>query len=67
MDEFTNLEIIKLIDEGKLKKSINRCQDCHKIKDDVTVTFDPYAVRTSGEEVVVVLCDDCYYERCHEI
>lgn len=44
-----------------------KCQDCEKAKDSVTLTNCPYAEEIRGELVPMLLCKDCYKERCMEI
>lgn len=42
------------------------CQDCGT-KEKVTKTTCPYAYEIYGEEVEIVVCDECYRERWWDI
>jgi len=44
-----------------------KCQDCGK--QDETVRHDtcPYAGEISGSTIEIVICPDCYHERCMDI
>lgn len=44
-----------------------RCQDCNKVKPDVTACLEPFYLEITGEEIVRFLCDDCYLESEHNI
>jgi hypothetical protein len=44
-----------------------KCQDCDQEKPDVAETTCPYALEINDEEVVIVVCDDCYQERLYDI
>ncbi|QZI93271.1 hypothetical protein SIPHO075v1_p0048 [Vibrio phage PS65A.1] len=43
------------------------CDDCGEYKEDAVLTLCPYAQDVDDEVVEVVLCSDCYHERCQDI
>ena len=48
-------------------KDYLQCDDCGQIKEDVEHTVCPYAEDIHGEIVEVILCGDCFHERCMDI
>lgn len=40
---------------------------CERCGADGAPVIDPYALEIDGEEIEVVLCGDCYQERCDDI
>jgi len=43
------------------------CQDCGKVGGDVEEGLCPFALDVYDDEVEVVLCDDCRYERAMDV
>ena len=43
------------------------CQDCGATDETVRECFCPYANEINDEQIEVVLCQDCYHERCMDI
>lgn len=44
-----------------------KCDDCPCTDESVKQTTCPYADEIRGEEIPVVLCDECYHQRCMDI
>lgn len=43
------------------------CEGCKEKKADAKKVNDPYVEELFGREEEVVLCDDCYHDRCMDI
>lgn len=43
------------------------CQDCGCSDDTVRPKTCPYAEEISGTRIEIVICPDCYHQRCMEI
>ena len=43
------------------------CQDCHEKKDDVFITFCPYAQELFENEIEIQVCESCHYDRVRSI
>ena len=53
-----------------LENGTPKCDDCGVVRSedvDVRQTFCPYAQEINNSEVEVMLCDNCYHERCMDI
>jgi hypothetical protein len=42
------------------------CEDCGVQNETVEECLDPGALEVDGEEIEVMLCEDCYQQRCDE-
>lgn len=43
------------------------CEDCGKEDETVYETNCPFAEEIYGDEIPVIICPDCYHERCMDI
>ncbi len=43
------------------------CEDCGKQDDTVRHDICPYASEINDSHIPIVICPDCYYERCMDI
>ena len=43
------------------------CQDCGKQDETVRNDICPYAEEINGSRIPIVICPDCYHERCMDI
>lgn len=43
------------------------CEDCGKKDETVRHTTCPYAEEVSDERVSIIVCSDCYRERCNDV
>jgi len=44
-----------------------RCESCNKLKDDVVLGIDPYALDIQGIDIKIKLCHECYCARVSDI
>lgn len=44
-----------------------KCNDCDKDDDTVVEVFCPFAEDVHGKQIEVILCPNCYHERCMDI
>lgn len=46
---------------------VRTCQDCNTASPSVRETLCPFAAEIHEKAVSIVVCDDCYRERLHDI
>ena len=44
-----------------------KCDDCGQVNSSVKYTLFPYEEEINDKEVELLLCDDCYDDRCMDI
>lgn len=75
VDTFQTIKMMVLLEpdpkiylDGQDKATVYmECQDCNKVKEDVSYTYCPFVQEIDGEDREIRVCRDCYHERAMEV